>query len=60
MKTKRKTPSRESIISHLAIIHTWADFALEKGYGLGWMQLEHIAEWTIDAINELKKQEDKP
>ena len=55
MKGKRKTPKREETISHLQIIHTWADFAVEHGYNLGWMQLEHIATWVMDAVELLKE-----
>lgn len=55
MKGKRKTPKREETISHLQIIHTWTSFAVEHEMTLGWMQLDHIAQWTLDAVKMLKE-----
>lgn len=56
MKGKRQRPTRETVISHLQIIHTWASFAKEHpDYVLGWMQLDHIEQWTLDAVEMLKE-----
>ena len=57
MKDKRKLPNRGDIISHLQIIHTWANFAREHDMILGWMQLDHVAEWTLDAVEMLMEDE---
>ena len=48
---------RESVITHLQIIHTWAEFARERDLQFFTAKhLEDIAKWTDDAI-ELLKQE---
>lgn len=57
MKGKRQKPKRKDIISHLQIIHTWASFAVEHDMTLGWMQLDHIAQWTLDAVELLNEDE---
>jgi len=56
MKGKRKRPRREEVISHLQIIHTWASFAMEHGT-VGVMQLDHIAQWTLDAVEMMREDE---
>ena len=51
-------PDRGSVITHLMIIHTWAEFARERDLQFFTPKhLENIAEWTDDAISLLKKQE---
>lgn len=47
---------RESVITHLMIIHTWAAFALENN--LNFFEATHlrsIADWTDDALDLLKE-----
>ena len=49
---------RESVITHLQIIHTWAEFALEHDLQFFTPKhLEDIAQWSNDALNLLKEQE---
>lgn len=51
-------PNREKVITDLQIIHTWAEFALEKD--LNFFEKPHIQdikEWTEDAITLLQKQD---
>lgn len=55
MRGKRKRPRREDVISHLQIIHTWASFAVEHEMTLSWMNLNHIAQWSLDAVELLKE-----
>jgi len=52
---------RETVITHLQIIHTWAEFAREKDLQFFTAKhLEDIAQWSDDAIAMLKEQEPKP
>ena len=47
---------RESVITHLQIIHIWSEFALERN--LQFFTAKHmkdIATWTDDALALLKK-----
>lgn len=49
---------RETVITHLQIIHTWAEFAHE--HNLQFITKKHladIAQWAFDAIALLKEQE---
>lgn len=49
---------RENVITHLQIIHTWAEFARERDLQFFTPKhLENIAEWTDDALELLKEQE---
>ena len=49
---------RETVITHLQIIHTWAEFARERDLQFFTPKhLEDIAEWTDDALELLKEQE---
>ena len=49
---------RESVITHLQIIHTWAEFARERDLQFFTAKhLEDIAKWTDDTIELLKEQE---
>ena len=51
-------PDVENVISHLQIIHTWAEFARE--HDLQFFTPKHlkdIAEWSDDALELLKEQE---
>ena len=51
-------PDRESVITHLQIIHTWAAFARERDLQFFTAKhLEDIAQWSDDAIELLKEQE---
>ena len=49
--------NRESVITHLQIIKTWATFALEHGQFLSQRHLKDIASWVDDAVGLLKKEE---
>ena len=50
-------PDRESVITHLQIIHTWAEFARERDLQFFTpMHLKDIAEWTDDTLELLKEQ----
>ena len=49
---------RETVITHLQIIHTWAEFARERDLQFFTPKhLEDIAQWSDDAIALLKKKE---
>lgn len=49
---------RESVITHLQIIHTWAEFSRERDLQFFTAKhLEDIAQWTDDALELLKEQE---
>ena len=49
---------KELVITHLQIIHTWAEFARERDLQFFTAKhLEDIAQWSEDAINLLKEQE---
>ena len=51
---------RETVITHLQIIHTWAEFARERDLQFFTAKhLEDIAQWTDDAINTIKDLEEK-
>ena len=51
-------PDRELVITHLQIIHTWAEFARERDLQFFTQKhLEDIAQWSDDAIDLLKEQE---
>ena len=48
----------ETVITHLQIIHTWAEFARERDLQFFTAKhLEEIAQWSADAIALLKEQE---
>ena len=48
---------RETVITHLQIIHTWASFARERDLRFFTPKhLEDIAQWSDDAISLLKEQ----
>ena len=50
---------RETVITHLQIIHTWAEFARERDLQFFTAKhMEDIAQWSDDAIELLKEQED--
>lgn len=50
---------RETVITHLQIIHVWARFARERDLQFFTAKhLEDIAQWSDDAIELLKEQED--
>ena len=50
---------RESVITHLQIIHTWAEFAREHDLQFFTAKhLEDIVQWTDDALKLLKSQPD--
>ena len=51
-------PDLETVITHLQIIHTWAAFARERDLNFFTAKhLEHIAQWSADAIALLKQQD---
>ena len=48
---------KETVITHLQIIHTWAEFARERDLQFFTAKhLEDIAQWSDDALNLLKEQ----
>ena len=48
---------REIVITHLQIIHTWAEFARDRDLQFFTAKhLEDIAKWSYDAIELLKEQ----
>ena len=48
----------ETVITHLQIIHTWAEFARERDLQFFTAKhLEDIAKWSDDAIALLKEQQ---
>lgn len=50
----------ETVITHLHIIHTWAEFARERDLQFFTAKhLEDIAQWTDDAINTIKDLEEE-
>ena len=52
-------PDRETAITHLQIIRTWAKFAREHDLQFFTAKhLEDIAQWSDDALALLKEQED--
>ena len=52
--------SREDVLTHLRIMHTWATFALEKKQNFfNDSHMKSIAEWTMETIAVLKEQEPK-
>ena len=51
---------KETVITHLQIIHTWAEFARECDLQFFTVKhLEDIAQWADDAIALLKEYEHK-
>ena len=49
---------RETVITHLQIIHTWAEFARERDLQFFTPKhLEDIAQWSDDAVAMMKEQE---
>lgn len=48
-----------NVISHLAIIHTWASFAHEHGILLEMPEICSIEQWTMEALELLKEKDDK-
>ena len=49
---------RETVITHLQLIHTWAAYARKCDLQFFTAKLlEDIAQWTDDAISLLKEQE---
>lgn len=51
-------PDWETVITHLHIIHTWAEFARERDLQFFTAKhLEDIAQWADDAVALLKEQE---
>ena len=49
----------ETVITHLQIIHTWAEFARERDlHFFTAKHLEDIAKWSDDALAMLKEQEE--
>ena len=52
--------NRETVITHLQIIHTWAEFARERDLQFFTPKhLEDIAQWSDDALALLKEQEER-
>ena len=51
---------KELVITHLQIIHTWAEFARERDLQFFTKKhLEDITQWTTDALALLKEQAEK-
>lgn len=54
-------PDREKVITHLQIIHTWAEFARERDLQFFTKKhLKDIAQWSEDAIAMLKERDAVP
>lgn len=52
--------NRETVITHLQIIHTWAEFARENNLQFFTAKhLEDIAQWADDALSLLKEHEEE-
>ena len=50
----------ETVITHLQIIHTWAEFARERDLQFFTSKhLEDIAQWSEDAIELLEEQQEQ-
>jgi hypothetical protein len=57
-KRSVKEMNREKVITHLQIIHTWAEFAREHDLQFFTPRhLKDIAQWSYDAIAMLKEQD---
>ena len=55
---ERIAMDRESVITHLQIIHTWAEFARERDLQFFTPKhLDDIAQWSADAITMLNEQQ---
>ena len=55
-----KWMDRETVITHLQIIHTWAEFSRERDLQFFTAKhLEDIAQWSDEAIVLLKEQKDE-
>ena len=53
-------PDKKNVITHLQIIHVWAEFARERDLQFFTPKhLEDIAQWSDDALALLKEQEVK-
>ena len=53
-------PDRETVITHLQIIHTWASFARERDLQFFTPKhLEDIEQWSDDALALLKEQQEQ-
>lgn len=51
---------RETVITHLQIIHTWAEFARERDLQFFTAKhLKDIAQWADDALELLKEQKEE-
>lgn len=51
-------PYRESVITHLQIIHTWASYAREHNlYFFTMKHMDSIIAWTDEALALLKEQD---
>lgn len=60
MNERKTMPDRESAITHLQIISTWASFARERDLQFFTAKhLEDISQWANDAIALLKGQEEE-
>ena len=59
MMEGKTIPDMESVITHLQIIHTWAEFARERDLQFFTPKhLEDIAQWSDDAIELLKDEKE--
>ena len=59
-RSVKRMPDRETVITHLQIISTWASFARE--FDLQFFtakHLENIAQWSNDAVTLLKEQKEQ-
>ena len=58
-KNGEKMEGAEKTITHLQIIHTWADFAFKKDINFfNEKHMKSITEWTSDAIKLIKEQQE--
>lgn len=51
---------RETVITHLMIVHIWSEFALEQDLNFFTKKhLKSISDWTSEALELLKEQKQK-
>ena len=54
MLTRNAKPEKDEVISHLEIIHTWADYAASRGLLLNDKEIAKTADWTLEALEFIK------
>lgn len=54
MLTRNAKPEKDEVLSHLEIIHTWADYAASHGLMLNEREIAKVADWSLEAVNFIK------